>query len=426
MRVLLVSANTEQISMPVLPLGLGCIARAVEEAGHELQVINLMNREDVYGILEESIQGFSPEVIGISVRNIDDQVMADPRFLLEPVKEMVSFCRQCSDSPIVIGGAGYSIFPQCALEYLDADMGIQGEGERAFIVLLENLQNKQDLSRIPGLYLPGEGLQGKRTYTKRLDDCSIPLPGTHLTGLPHPEGQQIWVPFQTRRGCPMKCSYCSTPLIEGEDIRMRDPGYAVNMLAGYEKAGYDHFFFVDNTFNLPISYAKALCDKIIAEKLNISWRCILYPWKIDEELIAKMAAAGCVEVSLGFESGSAEILRRLNKRFVPDDVCLISEMLHAHHIRRTGFLLLGGPGENRETVSESLAYADSMDLEFMKITAGIRIYPHTPLAHQSVREGIVNSDDNLLFPTFYMVKGLGPWLQETIGAWLENHPGWNL
>lgn len=423
MRVLLISANTEQINMPVLPLGLGCIARAVQEAGHEVQVINLMSREDIIHVIEDSIQGFSPEVIGISVRNIDDQAMAGPRFLLEPVKDIVTLSRQQTDAPIVIGGAGYSIFPDSALEYLGADMGIQGEGERAFTLLLDSLHDKNALANIPGLYLPGKGLQGKRAFTKRLDDCPIPLPGAHL---PRLQAQQVWVPFQTRRGCPMQCTYCSTALIEGEVIRRRDPACAVKMLGRYGEAGLDQFFFVDNTFNLPAHYAKALCDEIIAQKLNISWRCILYPWKIDEELIAKMAAAGCVEVSLGFESGSAEILRRFNKRFIPDDVRRISGILGSYRIRRTGFLLLGGPGETRDTVMESLDFADEVNLEFMKITLGIRIYPHTPLAYQSVREGIIDYDDTLLFPAFYMVKDLGPWIEETTAAWLKHHPDWNL
>jgi len=139
-----------------------------------------------------------------------------------------------------------------------------------------------------------------------------------------------------------------------------------------------------------------------------------------------MAAAGCVEVSLGFESGSAEILRRFNKRFAPDDVRRISKMLHGYSVHRTGFLLLGGPGETRDTVKESLDFADEMDLEYMKITLGIRIYPQTPLALQSVREGIISNDDTLLFPAFYMVKDLGPWIEETTAAWLKHHPDWNL
>ena len=73
------------------------------------------------------------------MRNIDDQNMADPRFLLPPVREVVATCRSLCDAPIVLGGAGYSIFPESALRYLGADMGIQGEGETAFPLLLERL-----------------------------------------------------------------------------------------------------------------------------------------------------------------------------------------------------------------------------------------------------------------------------------------------
>ena len=304
MRVLLMSANTEMINMPVLPLGLGCIARATQEAGHEIKIINLMDQEEVLEALGGSIGEFKPEVIGISVRNIDDQVMGTPRFLLEPAKSMISFCREHNDATIVIGGAGYSIFPQSALEYLDADMGIQGEGEQSFLLLLESLRKKSDLAGIPGLYLPKKGLQGKRNFLTKLDNFPIPLPEVHLWSPSYIKKQEIWLPFQTRRGCSMNCSYCSTALIEGKVMRKRDPSYAVKMLSQYVESGFDHFFFVDNVFNLPLSYAKAFCDKIIEQGLNMTWRCILYPWKVDEELVEKMAVAGCTEVSLGFESGS--------------------------------------------------------------------------------------------------------------------------
>lgn len=424
MRVLLVSANTELINMPVLPLGLGCIARATQEAGHEIKIINLMVQEDVFKALGESIKEFKPEVIGISVRNIDDQVMANPRFLLEPVKSMISFCKEHTDSPIVIGGAGYSILPQSALEYLGADMGIQGEGEESFILLLESLQKKSDLSGIPSLYLPKKGLQNKRKFKTKLDDFSIPLPGVHLWSPSKLRNQKIWLPFQTRRGCPMNCSYCSTPLIEGKVIRKRKPENVVRMLSKYVKAGFDHFFFVDNVFNLPLSYAKSFCDRIIAEELNISWRCILYPWKIDEELVKKMALAGCVEVSLGFESGSSKILQNMNKRYCPEEVRRISNILKKYKIKRMGFLLLGGPGENKKTVQDSLVYADSLGLESMKVTTGIRIYPHTSIAKQAIKEGIIKSNKNLFFPKFYISKNLRFWIQETVNEWKKDRPNW--
>ncbi len=108
----------------------------------------------------------------------------------------------------------------------------------------------------------------------------------------------------------------------------------------------------------------------------------------------------------------------MNKRFQPEEVRVISQMLKKHGIGRMGFLLLGGPGETRETVQESLAFADSLDLESVKVTAGIRIYPHTTLAQIALNEKLITPHHDLLLPTFYLAKGLGPWLHETIQHWL--------
>jgi radical SAM superfamily enzyme YgiQ (UPF0313 family) len=145
---------------------------------------------------------------------------------------------------------------------------------------------------------------------------------------------------------------------------------------------------------------------------------------VDVDLIEKMAAAGCKEVSLGFESGSEKVLARLNKKFKPDDVRQISNILKEYRIRRLGFLLLGGPGETRETVNESLEFADSLNLEAMKITIGIRIYPYTPLAKTARKEGLIKADDNLLFPRYYIAKDLEGWLRETVNTWRESRPHW--
>ena len=129
MKVLLISANTEQINMPVLPLGLAYVAAAADNQGHTVKMLNLMMQTDTLKALHETIVEFNPEIIGISVRNIDDQNMENQRFLLEAVKGVVITCRKYSDATIVLGGAGYSIFPQATLDFLEADIGIQGEGE---------------------------------------------------------------------------------------------------------------------------------------------------------------------------------------------------------------------------------------------------------------------------------------------------------
>ena len=217
----------------------------------------------------------------------------------------------------------------------------------------------------------------------------------------------------------MDCSYCSTGSIEGRLIRKFSVNQAIQTLIAYATAGFKQFFFVDNTFNLPPSYAEALCDAIISEKLAINWRCILYPSKITEPLVEKMARAGCREVSLGFESGSDEILKKFNKRFNTTDIRNTSAMLKKYGIAQLGFLMLGGPGETRETVGQSLDFMDSLNPDAVKITTGIRIYPDTLLAKIAKTEGIIGPDNNLLRPTFYIRKELEEWLIKTIYAWVN-------
>jgi radical SAM superfamily enzyme YgiQ (UPF0313 family) len=423
MRVLLISANTEKINMPTLPLGLASVATTTRKAGHDVAMADLMVEKDMRSVLKEAIEGFRPEIIGISVRNIDDQNMENPRFLLDPVKEIVSGCQSLSEATIVLGGAGYSIFPESALSFLGADMGIQGEGEVVFPDLIERLERGASLSGLPGLYLPGHGLQCKRMFAKNLD--TLPLPDTDLLSLPS-QKEELWMPVQTRRGCPLNCSYCSTGTIEGRVLRRHSPEAIVQWIARWREAGVHQFYFVDNTFNLPPSHAKEICRKLIDHGLNTRWWSILYPKHVDKELVGLMARAGCEQVSMGFESGSERILKNMNKRFTLKEVRQISEMLSEHGIRRMGFLLLGSPGETRGSVEESLVFADSLKLDTLKITTGVRIYPHTSLAKKAIDDGVISSHDDLLLPRFYLAKGLENWLQETLKNWATTRPHWRI
>lgn len=420
MRVLLISANTETINMVPLPLGLNCVAVAVRDAGHEVKMIDLMGNGDNRAVIEGAVKRLTPQVIGISVRNIDDQKMTDTKFLLDPVREAVSICRELSCAPIVLGGAGYSIFPAEVLGYLRADMGVRCEGEAVFPALLAAMEQGRDLATIPGLSLAGDEGEPRPAVPSPLD--ALPLPDPHLWHIPAGCEADLWIPFQTRRGCPMKCSYCSTPCLEGTAIRTRQLDDVVAGLSAHVAAGFSRFYFVDNIFNVPLPYAKKLCAAIDGAGLRVQWRCILYPGQIDEELVALMAKAGCVEVSLGFESGSPPVLRELNKKYSPSEVTAAAEMLARHGIRRMGFLLLGGPGETPATVMESLAFADTLRLDMLKLTTGIRIYPGTALEQTAVADGRIPPGSNLLFPTFYLAKGLEPWLSATLAEWMAERP----
>jgi radical SAM superfamily enzyme YgiQ (UPF0313 family) len=418
-RVILISANTERMNLLPLPLGPALVAAACRTAGHDVVLLNLMFEEDTQSAIQDCVEGFRPEVIGISVRNIDDQNMASPKFLLPPVREVVKTCRSLCDAPVVVAGAGYSIFPASALRYLGGDMGIQGEGETAFPALLERLARGAPVCGLPGLYLPGQPPAG-RTFARNLDD--LPLPESGLWIPPVSDQSEFWVPVQSRRGCPLDCSFCSTRAIEGRARRRHSPEVIAAWLEQLVSSGFTNFNFVDNTFNLPSYYAKELCRKIIERGLAINFWCIIYPKWVDSELVELMARVGCREISLGFESGSDRILASLNKMFNTKEVRTVAEMFADAGIFRRGFLLLGVPGETRESVEESLAFADSLNLDALKVTVGVRIYPETPLAATALAEGMIRPDDDLLWPRFYLAPRLRDWLPERIAAYKISRP----
>jgi len=483
-RVLLISANTETISMPTLPLGLACVAAATQKAGNDVVLLNLMFEGDPILGIKNSIEDFRPNVIGISVRNIDDQNMLHPQFLLAPVKEIVASCRRLSDAPIILGGPGYSIFPESALRYLGADMGIQGEGEVVFPLLVDRIGKGGQVSNLHGVHLPGRptsflrkwestaevdpriragddrspfrqgadvgavrpssllravpsalrrdaersrSVSGIRTgeppprhFEENLDGLLLPAPSLWV-----PAGaarRKLWVPVQSRRGCPLDCTFCSTSVIEGKTVRSRSPERIVKWLAKLRETGARNFNFVDNTFNLPSDYAKDLCRQMIQAKLDLHLWCLIYPKWIDTELVELMRQAGCRQISFGFESGSDQMLHSLNKQFNRDEVIAVSNMFAEAGIERMGFLLLGGPGETKQSVEESLSLADSLNLETLKITVGLRIYPQTPLATTALAEGVISADEDLLWPRFYLTPELRDWLPERVATCKTSRP----
>ncbi len=403
MKVLLISAATERLNLPAPPLGMALVAAATRRAGHEVRTLDLLGAPDPARAVAAEIDRFDPEVIGISVRNIDDQAMAAPRFLLEPVRRLVATCRSRSRAAIVLGGAGYSIFPQPALDWLGADLGIQGEGEVIFTAVLHSLEVGDDPALLPGVFARGRQGSGPRIFAPVLDALPFPDP-EWLSGIDLAD-PLLWVPVQTRRGCPMPCIYCSTPRIEGDHIRRRSAPAVVDHLEALACAGVTRVQMVDNTFNLPPSYALELCRRIADRDLGLAIRVILYPHPVGAELVDALARAGCVEASLGFETGAEAMLGPLAKRFDLGQVRDANRRLRERGIRRFGFLLFGGPGETADTIRQSLDFAHDLELDMLRVTVGIRIYPGSPLEQLARGEGVVEPGDDLLRPRFYAAPG---------------------
>ena len=196
----------------------------------------------------------------------------------------------------------------------------------------------------------------------------------------------------------------------------------VKWLAELRAAGCRNVNFVDNTFNFPPAYAKELCRQITQAQVDLDLWCLIYPKSVDAELVELMRRAGCSQISFGFESGSDRMLRSLHKRFDSKEVSAVSERFAGAGIKRMGFLLLGCPGETKESVEESLTFADSLNLEALKITVGLRIYPQTPLATTALAQGVIGADEDLLVPRFYLAPELREWLPARVDDYKASRP----
>jgi len=125
-KVLLISNNRCTTRDPVFPLGLACLNSALRRAGHDtLWADRLAGEETIEAILAR----YHPDIVGISVRNIDDVIVGKQETFFDNLPSLGELIRRKSNCPVVIGGSGFSIFPRQLLELSGADYGIRGEGE---------------------------------------------------------------------------------------------------------------------------------------------------------------------------------------------------------------------------------------------------------------------------------------------------------
>jgi len=431
LKVLLISENQCRDNLIPYPIGVASIAAAVKAAGHQVAGLDLMFSDDPAGDTARAVRDFDPGCIGLSVRNIDNQDKYAGEFYLPPVREVVSAIQSETHAPIVLGGAGFTIFPLECLEYLGLELGIVGEGEDSFVRLLRLIETGGDFNGLPGMAILRGG-EGK---------VNAPGPAPNLGRLLPPDrdvfdvGLYNWSPgsgpaftanLQSRRGCHMRCVYCSNPLLEGRKVRLRDPSAVADEMQLLDDRGIRMAIFTDSLFNYPTDYAERLCREIADRHLSLRWTASVNPAFNHPGLFDLMRQAGCSTLSVGNESGSVDMLAALRKGFSKDDIVETIRAARGSGLGFYCFLLLGGPGETRESVDESVALLEELEPESVRVTVGIRIYPGCELQDIAVREGFISADQNLLYPAFYLAPGVEPWLHEYMKEVCGRHPGWLL
>jgi len=219
--------------------------------------------------------------------------------------------------------------------------------------------------------------------------------------------------IQTKRGCPFSCSYCTYPLLEGRQVRLRPIAEVIAELQELvESFGVSYVYFVDDIFNYPLAYAEELCRAMVQERLPVNWSAFINPQFVTPELFSLMAAAGCDAVEFGSDSGAPAMLQSLGKSFTVEDIRIASRLCREAGIDFAHYILFGGPGESAATVEESFALMDEIDPTTVIAMTGIRIYPGTSLHAKALADGIITPETLLLEPVFY----ISPPLKETLCA----------
>ncbi len=429
MRLLFISPNRLHLVAPPLPLGL---AGVVADAGleHEVRVVDFMFAPDPEAELRQAVADFRPHLVCISLRNIDNQDSRHSEAYFPEVRELIRVLREFTEVPVMVGGSGFSIMPRPFMDYLGADFGLVGEGEVQLRAFLRNWPARR-WEACPGLVWRDSGSWhcNPPVLVERLE--TLPPPALeHFTPRLYHEATGTaklpgMIPVQSRRGCPMKCIYCTTPVLEGRKVRAWLPETVASWLAAWhEKWGLTRFYFVDSIFNHPRDYARHLCQAIRALNLPLEWACIINPAFPDRELFHLIRQAGGTRVQVGNESGSELVLRRLGKGFGREQVEETLKLLAEAGLPFTCFLLLGGPGETPETVRESVALLEAHQPLLVNLTVGVRIYPGLPLQEIAVSEGLVQRDDPLLWPKFYLSPAVRDWIWDYLEEVTARNPRW--
>jgi len=417
MKILLVQLLWQRIDKPIYPLGLVCLATALKDRYQVLCLDENMfekngtNADSAATLLKHALK-FQPDVIGLSVRNVDSVAYwelivgeaANAFSTMDHLKKIAWLLRQNLPNTVqIVGGPAFSIFAKHIMEVVpELDFGVVGEGEKTFPLLLDNLSQPD---KVPGVFFRRNGSVGQTAKGAQLSFPAIANPDYDVMDIePYVDLEQLdSIGIQSKRGCSQLCDYCVYPLINGKRIRLRDPIQVVKEIEGLiDRHHLRSFQFTDSVFNHPPRHADAICDEIIRRKLQVEWSAWFDIKTLDEESMKKAVEAGCHILELSPDGFSNRTLKALAKNITKKDiirVCRIARKV-PHALIRLNFLC-NLPDETIFSLFQLLGFFVRLKLFYrgkVEIHAFnfIRIFPNTVIYQRAINEGIISPDLELL------------------------------
>ena len=434
MRILLISTNRHDRfvgSLPVrpIPLGLAILLGALRGSRHEVHVLDLMFERAPRQAIRRAIRKSSPDLIGMSVRNLDafggprvPRPLGGVRSSLPEIRSWILTCRQASRAPIVLGGPAVSLLPREAFAALEPDFLLAGDASRTFLALAERLEDAKPWSELPGLtYRHGTAIQMNPLGSWEAPQVSpiydaFDLKKYKAAGYSVSVLTRLWPYIRTAGPTPMTA-------MPGPVARPI-PGLLADLRDLRTRLRIRRVFLADSGFNVPLPEAKVLCRALRDSRLDLEWATGLQPGSMDDELARLMRDAGCRMALLAGPGPLQEPLRDFDWHLA--QFAATAEPLCAARVHLVATAIFGRPGETRDTVERTLDLLAHLNPSHVQLSAGIRILPFTPLAERAKAEGVIRQDGDCLYPVRYLSPDLRDWLPRRLRAAARTHPSWHV
>lgn len=410
MKILLVQAyyGRNEPGGLLFPIGLCYISTALSK--HEVQIIDLNTYESPFDELRKKILSFKPAVVGVSLRNIDTTQRRDIFFYFKTLEPTIRLIKDANPSiKVIMGGSGFSMFARKILERIpQIDFGVYLEGEESTPELLENL-NKPET--VKGVFIRKNNSVMFTGHRPLPNMKRLPVPARHFVDVAryeHPVYTNIGI--QTKRGCPLRCAYCSYPSLNGRQVRARSAGQVADEIEHLiNQYNIRRFMFVDSVFNVPNRHAEDICREIIKRRLNVEWSAFFNIKGFSKELLNLAMEAGCRNFSFSPDAVANRSLQALKKGITEQNISTVIQMLRkTKGIRIEFHIFCTPPRQTLQGIVKTLIFFLKVNALFLGravVHLGwIRIEPETDIFEIAKSEGIISEKTDLL-P--HGEKGLG-------------------
>jgi hypothetical protein len=438
MRILLIATNRHNRWMSKdevrpLPIGLAYVAAYIDPRRHPLRIMDLMFSEDYLEDIDQAIHEFDPQLVGLSVRNLDNGSYVDPQSALPVTREVIQRVRGCSKAAIVCGGPAFSVLPQECFRYLEPDIGLTGDAAETFADLVDLLEKGKSYKQLPGVVYPDNG-EIKIAAQRATSTLSRP-PRLEDLDLTRYRKAGFGVGVITKLGWYSSTTAAPTPEDQWRIVRpVPEVVEEVRRLQNCHEVR--EFFFIDQAFNQPVEYAKDLCRCLIDQGISIKWNTNLGPQDCDQELISLMVQSGCQMVLIG--GGSMTPYSAMSEGFEErvklstDLVALhrLCDLCHAEGLTYSITQPFGEPSETKDTIRTKIAFlctvAGPDRTAHVNLRMGARLMPGTELTRRALQEGLIGSESDLLMPTFYLAPAVRDCLLGTLQSASSTHATWRV